>query len=143
MSLCTIIKCWQKSYLFIFLFTYLIMYDMYSSYRYFIYEFLFMCLFMYFIVYWGYSKFVYELMFLMYLVMDHMHWICYVFKHSSSIWSATETIINWLILFYFVLFQIFPPADNRIYLFVCSCISEMNLQMEKQVRHVSRLCVHQ
>ena len=33
---------------------------MYSSYRYFIYEFLFMCLFMYFMVYCGHSKFVYE-----------------------------------------------------------------------------------
>jgi len=70
------------------------MYDMYSSYRYFIYEFLFMCIFTYFIVYWGYSKFVYEFMFLMYLVMDHMSRICHDFEHSSSIRSVTGRIIN-------------------------------------------------
>jgi len=61
------------------------MYDMYSSYKYFIYEFLFICLFIHFIVYSGYSKFVYEFMFLIYLVMDHMHSICCDFEHSSSI----------------------------------------------------------
>jgi len=43
-----------------------------------------MCLFVYFIVYWRYSKFVYEFTFLMYLVVDHMSWICYDFEHSSS-----------------------------------------------------------
>jgi len=59
-----------------------------------------MCLFVYFIVYRGHSKFVYDFMFLMYLVMDHMHCICYVFEHSSSIWSVTGTIIN-LCYFFF------------------------------------------
>jgi len=49
------------------------MYEMYSSYSLFIYEFLCMCLFIYFIVYRGYTKFVYEFIFLMYRVMDHVH----------------------------------------------------------------------
>jgi len=35
-----------------------------------------------------------SLCFLMYLVMDHMHCICYDFEHSSSIWSVTGRIIN-------------------------------------------------
>jgi len=70
------------------------MYNMYSGNTYFIYEYLFMCLFIYFIVYGGYSKFVYEFMFLMYLVMDHMSWICYDFEHSSSIMSVIGGIIN-------------------------------------------------
>jgi len=61
------------------------MYEMYSSYRYFMYKFLFMYLFIDFIVYGGYFKFVSECMFLMYLVMDHAHWICYVLEHPSSI----------------------------------------------------------
>jgi len=51
------------------------------------------------------------------------------------------------ILFLFVLLFysifIFSPADNRIYLFVCAYIREMNLQMEKEDRHMSRLFVHQ
>jgi len=46
-------------------------------------------------------------MFLMYLDMDHMHWICYVLKHSSSIWSATGTIIYLFISFDFHLFILF------------------------------------
>jgi len=94
----------------------------------------------------------------MYLVMDHMHRICYDFEHSSSIWIVTARIINlcYIILFYlfifiysiFVYFFIFlllfvSPADNRIYLFVCSCMREMKIQMEKKDRHISRLCVHQ
>ena len=72
------------------------MYEMHSSDRYFMYEFLCMYLFIDFIVYGGYFKFVSECMFkfvsecmfLMYLVMDHMHWISCVFEHSSSIWSV-------------------------------------------------------
>jgi len=114
---------------------YLIMQEMYSSYSYFIDEFLVMCLFINFILYWGNFKFVYEFMFLMYLVMNHMDWICYDFEHSSSIWSITGRIINlcyiilfiYLILFYFVFFS---PADNRIYLFGCSYIREIKIQME-------------
>jgi len=111
------------------------MYDMYLGYRYFIYEFLFMCLFIYFIVYWGYFKFVYEFMIRMYLVMDHMHWICYVFEHSSSIWSVNGRIIR---LCYVILFiYLFFPADNCIYSFVCSYIREMKIQVEKEDRHMS------
>jgi len=34
-----------------------------------------MCPYIYFNVYGGHSKFVCEFMFLMYLVMEHMHWI--------------------------------------------------------------------
>jgi len=43
---------------------------------------------------WGYFKFVYEFMFLVYLVIDHIHWVCYFFQHSSCVWSVTGTIIN-------------------------------------------------
>jgi len=68
----------------------------------------------YFIVYWGYSKFVCEFMFIMYLVMNHMHWICYDFEHSSSIWSVAGRI-----LIYVILFDFFPPQIIVfIYLFV-------------------------
>ena len=65
-----------------------------------------MCLFIYFTVYWGSSKVVYEFMFLIYLVMDQMHWICYDFEHSSSIWSVSGRIINlcYITLFYFFYF---------------------------------------
>jgi len=99
---------------------------MYSSCGHFIYEFVFICLFIHFIVYCAYSKFVYDFMFLMYRVMDHIHWICYAFEHSSSIWSVTGRIIDlcYIILFdvfiywfYFIVFFFFP-ADNRIDLFV-------------------------
>ena len=128
------INFWQII-VFIYLFVHiLIMYDMYSSCRYLIYEFLFMCLFIYFIVYWGYSKFVYEFMFLMYLVMDHMHWICYDFEHSSSI-SVTGRMINLCYITWFDFF--FPPADYRTYLFVCSYIREMKIQMEKEDMHMT------
>jgi len=41
------------------------------------------------------------------------------------------------------LFIYFSPADNRIYLFVCSYIREMKIQMEKEDRHMNRLCVYQ
>ena len=39
---------------------------MYSSYNYFIYEFMFMCFVIYFIVYSSYFNFIYEFMFLLY-----------------------------------------------------------------------------
>jgi len=83
-------------------------------------------------------------MFLMYLVMDYMHWICYVFEHSSSIWSVTEQWVIYLFHFIFICLFLFiylcylfiqffwSPADNRIDLFVCSYIRKMNVQMEKQ-----------
>jgi len=77
------------------------MYDMYSKYRYFIYGFRFMCLYTHFIVYWGYSKFVYESIFLMYLVMDHMHWIRYDFEHSASIWIVRH--VSFFLSFFLVL----------------------------------------
>jgi len=70
-----------------------------------------MCLFIYFIVYWGYSKFVYEFVFIMYLVMDHMSWICYDFEHSSGIMSVTGRIINSCYIIEFCLF-------NLIHLFI-------------------------
>jgi len=115
----------QKSYFFIRLCISWIMYEMYSSYKYFIYDFLFMCLFMHFIVYWGHTKFVYEFMFLMYLVMDHMYWVCCVFEYSSSIWSVTGTIINsfYFVLFYIYIYKFFlifspPHLIVFIYLFV-------------------------
>ena len=89
------------------------MYDMYSGNRYFIYEFLSMCLFIYFIVYWDYFEFVHAFMFLMYLVMDHMSWICYDFEHSSSIMSVTGRIIDSYCIIQFYLFILF------IYVFFC------------------------
>jgi len=93
----------KKSYLFIGLCTYLIMYDMYSRYRYCIYGFRFMCLFTHFIVYWGYCKFVYDFTFLMYLVTDYMHWIRYDFEHSASICIVMYVI--YLILSFFLGFR--------------------------------------
>jgi len=65
-------------------------------------------------------------MFLMYLVMDHMHCICYLFLQSSCTWGVTGTIMNF-------------STDNRIYVFVCSCIREMKILIEKEDRHMSRV----
>ena len=87
-----------------------------------------------FYIYWGYFKFVYEFVFLMYLVMDHMHSICYDFEHSSSI-SVTGRMINLCYITWFDFF--FPPADYRTYLFVCSYIREMKIQMEKEDMHMT------
>ena len=113
------------------------MYDMFWSYRYFICEFLFMCIFLYFIVYWSHVtvKFVYEFMIFMYLVLDHMNWICYDFEHSTSILSVTGRTINlcYIILFDWIDLYVFFSADNRIYLFVCSYIREMKIQMEMRI----------
>jgi len=50
-------------------------------------------------------------------------------------------MLFFFLIYFFVYF--FPPADNRIYLVVCSYIREMEIQTEKEDRHMSRLCVHQ
>ena len=92
------------------------MYDMYSSYRFVICELLFMCLFIYFIVYWGHSKFVYEFMFLMYLVMDHIHWICHDFEHLSTIWSVSGRIIKLCYIIWFF-FPSPPPPQIIVQVF--------------------------
>jgi len=44
-------------------------------------------------------------MFLVYLVMDHLHWICHDFQHSSGIWSVTGRIINSCCITLFLFFD--------------------------------------
>ena len=91
-----------------------------SSYKYFMYGlifigFRFMFSFTYFIVCWGYFKIVYEFIFLIYLVMGHMHWISHDYERSSSIWNVSGRIIHSCYIYFILFIHLFFIL---IYLFI-------------------------
>ena len=115
-----------------------------------------MCLFTYFIVFWVYSKFVYEFMFLMYLFMNHIRWICYLYEHSSSIMSVTGRIRNLchvflFHLFYFILFHFIIISSRQIIVFIylflflfCNAATQLATQLPQgrmQVVHSNKVAL--